>query len=188
VARLSEGAFGHSYVSYLEKGTAPWAKVSLTVLKGFARAFRMSVEDLVDYVDGRGEVSPTGERLVSGRRVPVFDLVSGGDGLDGGVVIDYADIPMEWKGEFVAYEVEGDSMAPSIPAGSRVITKKTDVVRPGQLIVAYVPEHGMVAKRYAYNEPDGLVVLTSDNPEHPPIFTREMTPIGVIVEVRTIPR
>ena len=184
VARRSEGAFTHSYVSYLERGGAPWAKVSLTVLKGFARAFDMTVEDLVQYVDGRTEFSANAEDVIQGRKVPVYDLVSAGDGLDGGIVIDYAEIPLRWSGEHVGYQIEGESMTPRIPAGSTIIVKKTEDVRPGQVVVAYVPEHGMVVKRYDHSEPDGLLVLSSDNPECRPIFTREWAPIGVVIEVR----
>jgi SOS-response transcriptional repressor LexA len=185
LAKRTEGAITYSYVSHLERGVAAWAKVSLTVLRGFARAFNMSIEDFVDFVDGRSEVSAVAETLVQGRRVPVYDLVSAGDGLDGGVVIDYAEVPANWAGEYVAYEIEGDSMSPSVQPGSVVIVRRTPDVRPGQLVVAYVPEHGMVLKRYAHNEPDGLMVLTSDNPTAPPIFTRELAPVGVVVEVRT---
>lgn len=184
VSKLSENAFSYSYVSHLERGTAPWAKVSLTVLRGFARAFRMTIEDLVEYVDGRTQITSFADNTLTGHRIPVYDLVSAGDGLDGGDVIDYAEIPTRWTGEHVGYQIEGHSMAPQIPAGSTVIVKKTDAVRPGQLVVAYVPEHGMVVKRYQQAEPDGLVILTSDNPEYPPIFVRDWAPIGRVVEVR----
>lgn len=185
LAKRTEGAVTYSYVSHLERGVAAWAKVSLTVLRGFARAFNMSIEEFVDFVDGRSEISAVAETKVQGRRIPVYDLVSAGDGLDGGAVIDYAEIPSTWNGEFVGYEIEGESMTPSIQPGSVVIVRRTPDVRPGQLVVAYVPEHGMVLKRYAHNEPDGLIVLTSDNPSCQPIFTRELAPVGVVVEVRT---
>jgi SOS-response transcriptional repressor LexA len=145
----------------------------------------MTIEEFVEYVDGRSELSAIDETLVQGRRVPVYDLVSAGEGLDGGVVTDYAEVPMAWKGEYVGYEIEGDSMSPSVQPGSVVIVRRTPDVQPGQLLVAYVPEHGMVLKRYAHNEPDGLMVLTSDNPAAAPIFTRELAPVGVVVEVRT---
>lgn len=185
LARRTEGAVTYSYVSHLERGVSAWSKVSLTVLRGLARAFGMPLDEFVDYVDGRSELSPASETLVHGKRVPVYDLVSAGDGLDGGVLIDHVEIPSTWQGEYVGYEVDGDSMAPSVKPKDVVIVKRTPDVQPGQLVVAYVPEHGMVLKRYAHNEPDGLIVLTSDNPACGPIFTRELAPVGVVVEVRT---
>lgn len=185
LARRTEGALTYSYISHLERGVAPWAKVSLTVLRGFARAFGMPLDEFVDYVDGRSELSANAETMVQGKRVPVYDLVSAGDGLDGGVLIDHVEIPSTWQGEYVGYEVDGDSMAPSVMPKDVVIVRRTPDVQPGQLVVAYVPEHGMVLKRYAHLESDGLIVLTSDNPACQPIFTRELAPIGVVVEVRT---
>src|SRR6056297_641988 len=79
LARDSEGALTYSYISHLERGVAPWSKVSLTILRGLARGLRMPIEDLINHVDGRAEVSEVADNLVTGRRVPVYDLVSGGD-------------------------------------------------------------------------------------------------------------
>lgn len=50
VARLSKGAFSHAYVSNLENGQSAWPKASLTTLRGFARAFGMSVDSLIGFV------------------------------------------------------------------------------------------------------------------------------------------
>jgi transcriptional regulator with XRE-family HTH domain len=53
VAHRSENAFTHSYVSSLENHYASWNHAGLDKLKGFARAFDMSLEDLISFVENR---------------------------------------------------------------------------------------------------------------------------------------
>ena len=48
---------------------------------------------------------------------------------------------------YTAYEVTGDSMAPEIPSGARVIVRVQDYASPGNEIVCWVPEYGMLVKR-----------------------------------------
>lgn len=121
------------------------------------------------------------------RRIPVYDLLSAGPGGDGGTVIAEVDIPEAWKGEHAAYEVTGDSMAPRIPDGSTVIIRCQDYARPGSIIVAYAPEHGMLVKFFERATEAGQCVLTSFNPAYAPIWTDvdELRVYGVVREVRT---
>lgn len=116
--------------------------------------------------------------------VPVYDLLSAGPGGDGGNVIDVIDIPASWEGRHAAYQVTGDSMSPDIPDGARVVIRAQDYASPGNEIVAWVPDHGMVVKRLERITPEGDFVLTSYNPAYKPIWTREIHIYGVVVEVR----
>jgi SOS-response transcriptional repressor LexA len=118
------------------------------------------------------------------RTIPVYDLLSAGAGVDGGTVIDVVDIPVAWEGHYAAYEVVGDSMAPHIPEGARVVIRVQDYANPGDEIVAWVPDIGMVVKVFDRVTPEGEVVLASYNPEYRPIWASEARIYGVVVEVR----
>jgi len=118
------------------------------------------------------------------RAVPVYDMLSAGPGSDGGTVIDVIDIPAAWEGHYAAYQVHGDSMAPDIPDGARVVVRVQDYASPGNEVVAWVPDHGMLVKRLERITPEGDVVLTSYNPEFKPIWARDVRIYGVVVEVR----
>lgn len=117
------------------------------------------------------------------RTVPVYDLLSAGPGGDGGTVIDTVDIPDSFKGQHAAYEVVGDSMAPDIPNGARVVIKVQDYASPGNEIVCWVPDHGMLVKYLDRIEGEEYV-LTSYNPNYRPIWTREIVIYGVVREIR----
>ena len=133
----------------------------------------------------RDEVQLDTEDLRGGTRaVPVYDMLSAGPGSDGGTVIDVIDIPAAWEGHYAAYEVVGDSMAPDIPDGARVVVRVQDYASPGNEVVVWVPEHGMLVKRLERITPEGDVVLTSYNPEFKPIWARDVRIYGVVVEVR----
>jgi SOS-response transcriptional repressor LexA len=131
------------------------------------------------------EVTLDIDDLRSGTRtIPVYDLLSAGAGVDGGTVIDVVDIPVAWEGHYAAYQVTGDSMAPDIPDGARVVIRVQDYASPGNEIVVWVPDHGMLVKRLERITPDGELVLTSYNPEFKPIWARDVRIYGVVVEVR----
>lgn len=131
------------------------------------------------------EVELVNPDLRSGTRsIPVIDLLSAGPGGDGGVVIEQIDIPDSWKGEHLAYRVSGDSMQPDIANGDTVVVRQQDYASAGNEIVAWSPEHGMLLKYLERTTPEGDYVLTSYNPEHRPIWARELIIYGVVVEVR----
>lgn len=135
--------------------------------------------------DELGEVELVNSDLRGGTRtIPVYDLLSAGPGSDGGVVIEVVDIPDSWSGEYMAYRVSGDSMMPDISDGDTVVVKKQDYSSPGNEVVCWTPEHGMLVKRLERITPAGEYVLTSYNPDYRPIWTSEITIYGVVVEVR----
>jgi transcriptional regulator with XRE-family HTH domain len=53
VAKLSQGAFTASQVSNLETGVSTWPKARIETLQGLARAYEMTVTDLIAYVENR---------------------------------------------------------------------------------------------------------------------------------------
>lgn len=121
----------------------------------------------------------------STRSIPVFDLLSAGPGSDGGTMIAEIDIPESWKGPHAAYVVSGDSMSPLIPDGATIVVKRQEHATPGNVVVAWVPEHGMVVKNLERTTREGLWLLTSVNPAYAPIWAEELTIFGVVREVRT---
>lgn len=118
------------------------------------------------------------------RTIPVYDLLSAGPGGDGGTVIDTVGIPESFKGKHAAYEVTGDSMAPDIPNGARVVIKVQDYASPGNEIVCWVPKHGMLVKLLERVTDDEQYVLTSYNLNYRPIWTREIVIFGIVREIR----
>lgn len=125
---------------------------------------------------------PTG----TNQYVAVYDLLSAGPGSDGGTVIGEIDVPAEWRGEHVGYVVSGDSMSPRIPDGSTVVVKVQDHASPGNIVVAWVPEHGMLVKKLERVTDDGLYSLTSLNPDFDPVWVRDVHIVGVVRQVRTM--
>lgn len=119
------------------------------------------------------------------KRISLIDLLSAGPGSDGGTVIGEIDIPEIWRGEHQGYKVTGHSMSPRIPDGSTVVVKLQDYASPGNIIVAWTAEHGMVVKTLERITPDGMSLLTSFNPDYPPLWTQEMRIYGVVREIRT---
>lgn len=133
----------------------------------------------------KDEVQLETEDLRGGTRtIPVYDLLSAGPGGDGGTVIDVIDIPGAWEGHHAAYQVTGDSMAPDIPPGAIVVVRVQDYATPGNEVVVWSPDHGMLVKKLERITNEGDVVLTSYNPNFKPIWTRDVKFYGVVVEVR----
>lgn len=133
-----------------------------------------------------GEVTLTDSDVgASSRHTDVYDMLSAGPGNDGGTVVGTIDIPETWRGEHAAYLVSGDSMSPRIPDGSTVVIKCQDYASPGNIIVAWVPEHGMVVKELKQSNREGFWLLTSFNPDYPPIWAEELRIYGIVRQVRT---
>lgn len=116
--------------------------------------------------------------------IPVFDLLSAGPGSDGGTIVDYVDVPESWKGQHAAYQVNGESMAPKIPDRSAVIIRCQDYASPGNIIVCYTPDEGMLVKYLDRITEEGMHLLASLNPNFRPIWAEEIRIYGVVREVR----
>lgn len=184
-ARLSQGLVSHAQISNLEKDLSAWRKAQLSTVHGLALAYGRSVEQLLREVGGVESEVEEDLDAIGIRTAPVYDLVGAGLGLEGGRVIDQLDIPSSWRGEFVGYKITGQSMAPSIPEGSTVAVKVQDWAEPGQIIVCFTSEHGMLLKYFAGVTPDGYNILTSLNQSYAPLYVRDMHVKGYVYEVRT---
>lgn len=182
---------GYSYLAKLESGERSLAAASLEYREGLRQAYRISQEDWeaatglhVPVKEPRNEIR-LGEPTNLGRRsIFVYDLISAGPGSDGGTVIEEIDIPDDWRGEFVGYEVTGESMLPDIPNRAVVVIRRQDYATPGNEIVCWVPDHGMLIKVLDRVTEEGLYVLRSYNPAYKPIWTDDIIIYGVVVEIR----
>lgn len=64
-------------------------------------------------------------------------------------------------------------MSPLIPNGSIVLVKCQEHASPGNIIIAWVPEHGMLVKTLERIS-NGMHLLTSKNPAFDPMWVREL--------------
>lgn len=85
-------------------------------------------------------------------------------------------------GECFASPVTGDSMAPFLEAGDRILIRIGTTVSPGDVVVARTDDDGYVVK-HAVSADGGGVRLCSVNPEHPDLeLPREPSAIvGTVV-------
>lgn len=183
----SEGAVSHGQISNIERGSTPWAGVKFGTIEGLARAYGTTVSRIIEVATGiSSEVKELPEAQVGKRTIPVYNLVSAGDGADGGEIVGYMEIEANKKGERIGYEIDGDSMMPRIYPGARIEVLKQETAQPGTIIVAYTAEHGMVCKLLQSTTPDGYCVLTSYNERYAPLIVRadEMHIKGVVKEIR----
>lgn len=186
-ARLSGGAVTHTQISNIEMGVTPWAGVKYGTLEGLARAYGIPFARLIQVATGQAsEVTELQHAHAGKRLIPVYNLVSAGNGADGGAIIGTMEIDATKRGERVGYLIEGDSMMPEIKPGGTVEVLLQDHASPGSVIVAYTGEHGMVCKLLHSTTPDGYCILTSYNDSYPPLVIPhdEIHVKGVVTEIR----
>ena len=122
-------------------------------------------------------------------RIPVFDSVSAGFGAyaDSRAVCyipTFIEHPGE-KDEFLWINVRGDSMAPTIEDGDRILVKRLDSVENGSVAVVMIGDDAFVKKiKYGRN----WVELHSINPYYPVrrfdgADADDVRVVGLVVEV-----
>lgn len=83
--------------------------------------------------------------------------------------------------------VKGDSMAPDIPSGSCAIIRRiepNETLPDGTICAVHAKDWKDAALKQVYHDPSGLVILRSINPVFPPITSKSVEIIGVLVESR----
>lgn len=122
-------------------------------------------------------------------RIPVFDSVSAGFGAFAdsravSYIPTYIEHPGE-KEEFLWINVRGDSMAPTIEDGDRILVRRRDSVDSGSVAVVMIGDEAFVKKiKYGRN----WVELHSINPYYPVRrfeneSAAEVRVVGSVVEV-----
>lgn len=194
VADHSEGAITARRLANLEDKPGTWERVRTEETHALAFVYEMKLSDFLEAVNGTKFPSKpniyTDEAVLAYpnlshgvRYVPVYNMAGMGNGGDDGDIIGYADIPEEWKGDHVGYKVFGESMSPEIRDGAIVIVKKQDRAAPGNDIICWTPDDGMLCKHLEKIE-DGYHVLKSVNLEFKPIWAKVIKIYGIIVQSR----
>lgn len=193
-AKRSEGGITHSHIAHLENDPAAWSKASYEKLKALARAYNMPLERFLNRINGTpypekpniytDEAHLERDITYGSRQIPEYDMLQAGPGGRGGQVIGHIDYPVDAPGEYIAYRISGDSMSPRISDGDTVVIRVRDYSSPNNTIVCWTPEDGMMCKYLKEIMPDGTHVLTSHNPEYPPIWARDIRIYGLVVQIR----
>lgn len=134
------------------------------------------ISEHAGYADHHSEM-PAGVRSI-----PVYSSIGAGPGGQDGIFLRNLELTADEPGD-VAYEVNGNSMEPDIPHGSTVVVKR-GVFDLGDIVVAWVPDEGMVVKRLVVSRPEHRAVLTSSNPNFGALIAEGATIFGKVVEHR----
>lgn len=177
----------------LENGRTPPQNLKSGQVQALLRAIGWGMDR---WLEVTGQATQSGSDLGQGtavvqphitphgsREIPVIDMLSAGLGGEGGTIVDHVAIPDEWRGQFAAYRVSGDSMAPHIPDGATIIARKQDHANLRDIVVCYAPEHGTVVKVLSSVLPDDTYVLSSLNPRYAPIVASGVTIFGVVHKI-----
>ena len=194
VADLLQGGVTARRLANLEDKEDVWERITETEVNGLAFVYQMSVPQFLEAVNGtrfptipnifNDEAIIEKSNLNHGiKLIPEYNMAGMGEGGDDGDILGYVDIPEGWNGDHVAYRVFGDSMSPEIRDGATVIVKLQSAVAPGNDIICWTPDNGMLCKHLDRIE-EGLHVLTSVNREYKPIWAKFIKIYGVIVQSR----
>lgn len=125
-------------------------------------------------------------------KIPVFGQVAAGNPIFASdEIIDYEEIPIEWKGkgEFFAVRLKGDSMLPRFAEGDVVIVRKQDSVDNGDLAIVLVNGDEATFKKVEKLD-NGLMLIGLNSSYIPKVYTNEdierlpVKIIGKVVEAR----
>mgnify|MGYP002779646224 CR=1 FL=1 len=145
VAKLSENAFTHSYVSSLENNYAAWSNIGLDKLKGFARAYDMSIEDLIAFIDNRRPVQDETTLGELYKPVRTFTLTASPEGK--GVMIDEANEITLLPDNTFNYELYKVCMSGETQPRLRLLVRRQSQIQAGQLIVCETKAWGVTIAR-----------------------------------------
>ncbi len=178
LAEMSGGSFTQRTVSAIETGVVSPFSLRSDRLLGLLSALDWTLEDLSNIMnvdvpkklDHRERVTPV-RFLIQ----PVRGLASAGQPVDPEGVPVLADI---WRRGSLLYQVEGDSMAPTLNHGDRVYVDPSETeLREGRIYICEIPGDGHTIKRVRRLD-DGQLWLVSDNPAYRPWRPSEMRIVG----------
>lgn len=176
VAKRSEGAVSHSYISDLEKGLSPWNSASLTTVKGLARAYDLSVVGLLDYVNGNPDLFSDTEIVRSNRTVSTYRLTASGERWE---------MMKTSERTFIDEDlVEGDYVAFVIDEGERyrttLVVKRQEFAEAQDDIVCRLEDVGVVVAEVIAHK-DGTYYLAHGGV---PVVPEQLEILGVVVSTR----
>lgn len=127
---------------------------------------------------------------IRSKQIPVYGRVAAGIPIEAVEnIIDFEEIPVDWKGEYGCLVIKGDSMSPRILDGDRVVVKRQADADSGDIVIAIINGHDGVCKKLIKHA-DGIT-LQSLNPAYDPMYfsreSQESVPVtiwGKVVELR----
>jgi transcriptional regulator with XRE-family HTH domain len=178
-----------SLVSQLERGVHNPASVSLARLLRILDTLGITLRQLLEHLDER---SPELEGYLQDERareragqsstlIPLYDESS----LAGGVEtepIDSIAIPAKWlsEGRHASYRMTVDNDP------SNVIVKSQTTAEIGDLVVAYVPDRGLVTKRVTIDSAEDAKLLQRKKPDIASLIAPGAVIKGKVKEIRKI--
>ena len=97
-------------------------------------------------------------------------------------IVDYEEIPTDWRGEYFGLKVRGDSMSPKYLDGDTIICKVQSTCESGQDCVVRVNGFDATLKTVVIG--DGFVELVPYNSQYETTRFKSVAIIGVVVELR----
>ena len=122
------------------------------------------------------------------RRINVYGRIPAGVPLEAITdIIDWEDIPGTWTGDYIALQVQGDSMEPEYRESDVIIVKVQPDCESGQDCVVYVNGYDATLKRVVKQQT--CIMLQPLNPAYEPKIydytdPEGVTILGVVVEMR----
>lgn len=180
-------------VSRIETGLKhPVYDLSSAQLAAYIQALDWTVEEFesktgldVPIIRSFALVSPDTEQK---RYIPVYDGVGAGPGFAYGDEVGLEEIPVNWMGDYRAFVVHGDSMAPDINDGDRIVVKIQGNANLGDIVVAFHPDHDLIVKRLIIEtDKQARAIFASKNPNYGHILVCESCEIKGVVK-RIIPK
>ncbi len=149
-------------------------------LRRLAEVLEVSLDWLIT---GKGSPEPLKGEPVS--FIPVYATVPGGPPNDQGDVgiIGYVPVPPEYVGrDIYGLRVNGDSMAPTIEPGDRVLVARDVIPENGDVVVARVRGEPTLKRLKVEGN---RIILYADNSKYGPIVAEpeEVEILGVVIEV-----
>ncbi len=144
VAKLSEGAVSHGQVGKLENGVQSLDVTSWGVIKGLARAYHLTPEELLEQVQGPGTLAPISHIT---RTINVYKLQ---DARVRGErdIVTHTEIDASLSGKFEAYLITEPYLAGLIPTPCIAKVRLQDAAEPNDLIICYHSTLGVVLRRF----------------------------------------
>lgn len=179
----NEAGLSNGYLRKLRMGQTP----SYDNLHKIADYFGVDTEFLTGAVSSFNK-----QNSGSSVRIPLLGKVAAGRPIEAiENVIGEEEIPsrLAESGDCFALLIKGDSMAPFICDGDRVIVKKQPEVENGEIAIVQVGAWDVVCKRFCYTS-NGIVLVSLNAAYEPMVFLSEdvenapVRVVGRVMEVR----
>ena len=172
----------HQAYSKYENGVT---EPSIDTINKLAEIFGVSIDHLVG--KERNNILTMQEK---GKRINVLGSVPAGIPLEAiEDIVDWEEIPNDWRGEYFGLKIKGDSMMPKYIDGDTVIFKKQENINSGEEAIVYVNGYDATFKKIQIKETNGKLqyILQPLNNEYDLITVQDdetFSIVGVPVQIR----